>query len=71
MKFLLLFMGSAFFFALNIEPGLSEKIDLTFNGVSDQANIELAILFLKVAGINYVLEMGCRYMKFGKLFGWI
>ncbi len=71
MKMLLFFLVASFVLALNLEESISEYIQLKFDGVSYDANIELAKLFFIVAVSNYVVEILLRYLKFGKLFGWI
>jgi len=70
-KILMACLIGSFLFAVNAFPELSVYFELQFEGVPEQANIELAILFGIVAAFNYAIEMGLRYRKFGKLFNWI
>lgn len=71
LKVLLFFLAATFVFALNLPEDLSVSLDLKFGGISYDANMELFYLFSKIVVANYILEIGCRYMKFGKLFNWI
>lgn len=71
LKVLLFFLIASVVFALNIPEDLSVSLDLKFTGISYDANMELFWLFMKIIVANYLLEIGCRYMKFKKLFNWI
>ena len=61
----------AFVFALNLAQDLAVSFDLKFDGVSEQANYELFILFFGVTILSYIIEIGIRYIRYGKLFYWI
>lgn len=60
-----------FVFALNLLNDWSVSFDMKFDGVSDLGNYELTLCFFYVLVINYTLEMGLRYIKFRKWYGWI
>jgi len=68
---LLTFLIGTFVFTLNLPEEFSESIDLKFNGISYDANMELFYLFAKIVIANYILEISCRYAKFKKLYNWI
>ena len=71
LKFLLFCIAFCFFFALNMSNDFSEYLELTFKGVPETANYELAFLFIIVAAGTYGLEMTLRYLKYKTLFGYI
>lgn len=70
-KILIACLIGSFVFVLNIFPEISEQFELTFKGVPEEANVELFFVFAITAGCNYLIEIGLRYRKFGKLFNWI
>lgn len=71
LKTLLYILGLSFVLTLNIAEDLGEYLELKFQGIDYEANMELFRLFCIVVGGNYILEIGCRYFKFKKLHHWI
>ena len=71
LKMLLFFLVATFVFTLNIAGDFAESLDLKFNGIRYEANMELFYLFSKIVLANYVLEIGCRFFKFKTLYNWI
>lgn len=70
-KILIACLIGSFLFALNAFPELSVYFELKFEGIPYEANIELVTLFTIITVVNYGIEMGLRYRKFGQLFHWI
>ncbi|EGR29218.1 hypothetical protein IMG5_160550 [Ichthyophthirius multifiliis] len=70
-KMLIVCLIGCFVFSLNIMPDISTYFELKFTDVNSQANEELFKLFSIISICNYCLEMSLRYMKLGKLYGYI
>lgn len=56
--------------AANIFPDISEFIDLKFDGVPYEANIQMLSAFGFLVFSTYFLDRLCRFAQYKKVVGW-
>lgn len=64
-------MVFCFIMAANIIPSISDYLNLKFDKVPYEANIEMLKTFGLMVGSSYALERICKFGQFKAFFGWI
>jgi hypothetical protein len=59
-----------FVLAANLFPDMSDYIDLKFEGVPYQANVEMLCAFGFLVFSTYFLDRLCRFAQYRKIVGW-